>query len=71
MLWQLIHNQRKQLRYLQKADEIGCSPEVTGQLYKILGMLCFDLKNMMMRLLIYVKPKQLSESILKYYKEKR
>lgn len=54
-----------------KADEIGCSPEVTGQLYKILGMLCFDLKNMMMRLLIYVKPKQLSESILKYYKEKR
>lgn len=28
-----------------KADEIGCSPEVTGQLYKILGMLCFDLKK--------------------------
>ena len=28
-----------------KADEMGCSPEVTGQLYKILGMLCFDLKK--------------------------
>ena len=28
-----------------KADEIGCSPEVTGQLYKILGMLCFDMKK--------------------------
>lgn len=26
-----------------KADEIGCSPNVVGQLYKIMGMLCFDL----------------------------
>lgn len=26
-----------------KADEIGCSPETIGQLYKIMGMLCFDL----------------------------
>lgn len=26
-----------------KADEMGCSPDITGQLYKILGMICFDL----------------------------
>lgn len=30
------------LAVFAKADELGCSPEVTGQLYKILGMVCFD-----------------------------
>lgn len=33
------------LATLAKADECGCSPEVAGQLYKILGMLCFDLRK--------------------------
>ncbi len=33
----------KALEMFAKADEIGCSPNVVGQLYKIMGMLCFDL----------------------------
>lgn len=33
----------KALEMFAKADEIGCSPNVIGQLYKIMGMLCFDL----------------------------
>jgi tetratricopeptide (TPR) repeat protein len=28
-----------------KADELDCSPEVIGQLYKIMGMLCFEMKR--------------------------
>ena len=28
-----------------KADEIGTSPEVAGELYKILGMICFDMRR--------------------------
>lgn len=28
-----------------KADEIGTSPEVAGEMYKILGMICFDMRS--------------------------
>ena len=33
------------LAALAKADEIGTSPEVAGELYKILGMICFDMRR--------------------------
>lgn len=32
----------KALEMFAKADEVGCSPNVVGQLYKIMAMLCFD-----------------------------
>lgn len=35
----------KALEMFAKADEVGCSPNVVGQLYKIMGMLCFDLQR--------------------------
>ena len=35
----------KALSMFAKADETGCSPNVTGQLYKIIGMLCFDMQK--------------------------
>ena len=33
----------KALEMFAKADEVGSSPNVVGQLYKIMGMLCFDM----------------------------
>lgn len=33
------------LEMFAKADEIGCSPNVVGQLYKIMAMLCFDMQR--------------------------
>lgn len=33
----------KALEMFAKADEVGCSPNVVGQLYKIMAMLCFDM----------------------------
>lgn len=33
------------LEMFAKADEKGCSPNVVGQLYKIMAMLCFDMQR--------------------------
>lgn len=33
------------LAMFAKADEVGCSPNVVGQLYKIMAMLCFDMRK--------------------------
>lgn len=33
------------LEMFAKADEVGCSPNVVGQLYKIMAMLCFDMQR--------------------------
>lgn len=35
----------KALQMFAKADEVGCSPNVVGQLYKIMGMACFDMQR--------------------------
>lgn len=35
----------KALEMFAKADEVGSSPNVVGQLYKIMGMLCFDMRK--------------------------
>ena len=39
------NQQSDALAMFAKADEIGCSPNVTGQLYKIMAMVCFDMKR--------------------------
>jgi len=31
------------IKNLAKADELGCSPENTVQLYNLLGIICFDI----------------------------
>lgn len=39
------NQQAKALEMFAKADEVGCSPNVVGQLYKIMAMVCFELQR--------------------------
>lgn len=47
------------LAMFAKADEIGCSPNVIGQLYKIMAMLCFDMKNFEDAVLNFIKAEKI------------
>jgi pentatricopeptide repeat protein len=45
----------KALEMFAKADEVGCSPNVVGQLYKIMAMLCFDMHRFNDAILNFIK----------------
>lgn len=47
------------LAMFAKADEKGCSPNVTGQLYKIMAMLCFDMHKYEDAILNFIKAEQI------------
>lgn len=49
----------KALEMFAKADEIGSSPNVVGQLYKIMGMLCFDMQKYDDAVLNFVKSEKI------------
>ena len=42
-----------------KADEVGCSPNVVGQLYKIMAMLCFDMHRFNDAILNFIKSEKI------------
>lgn len=47
------------LAMFAKADETGCSPNVVGQLYKIMGMLCFDMGRYEDAVLNFIKAEKI------------
>ena len=49
----------KALEMFAKADEVGCSPNVTGQLYKIMAMLCFDMHRYNDAILNFIKSEKI------------
>ena len=42
-----------------KADEKGCTPNVTGQLYKIMAMVCYDMHNYKDAILNFIKAEKI------------
>ena len=42
-----------------KADEVGCSPNVVGQLYKIMAMVCFELQRYQDAILNFIKSEKI------------
>ena len=49
----------KALEMFAKADEVGCSPNVVGQLYKIMAMLCFDMHRYNDAVLNFIKSEKI------------
>lgn len=49
----------KALEMFAKADEVGCSPNVAGQLYKIMAMLCFDMHRYNDAILNFIKSEKI------------
>lgn len=49
----------KALEMFAKADEVGCSPNTIGQLYKIMGMLCFDMHRYEDAVLNFIKSEKI------------
>lgn len=49
----------KALEMFAKADEVGCSPNVVGQLYKIMAMLCFDMHRFNDAILNFIKSEKI------------
>ena len=49
----------KALEMFAKADEVGCSPNVVGQLYKIMAMLCFDMRRYNDAVLNFIKSEKI------------
>lgn len=49
----------KALEMFAKADEVGCSPNVVGQLYKIMAMLCFDMHRYNDAILNFIKSEKI------------
>ena len=49
----------KALEMFAKADEVGCSPNVVGQLYKIMAMLCFDMHKYNDAVLNFIKSEKI------------
>lgn len=49
----------KALEMFAKADEVGCSPSVVGQLYKIMAMLCFDMHRYNDAILNFIKSEKI------------
>lgn len=47
------------LEMFAKADEVGCSPAVVGQLYKIMAMLCFDMNRYEDAILNFIKSEKI------------
>lgn len=47
------------LAMFAKADEVGCSPNVIGQLYKIMAMLCFDMQRYNDAILNFIKAEKI------------
>ncbi len=47
------------LEMFAKADEVGCSPNVVGQLYKIMAMLCFDMHRYNDAILNFIKSERI------------
>lgn len=47
------------LAMFAKADEVGCSPNVVGQLYKIVAMLCFDMRKFDDAIINFVKAEKI------------
>ena len=47
------------LAMFAKADEVGCSPNVIGQLYKIMAMLCFDMGKYEDAVLNFIKAEKI------------
>lgn len=50
----------KALEMFAKADEVGCTPPVVGQLYKIMAMLCFDMHRYSDAVLNFVKSEKIT-----------
>lgn len=49
----------KALEMFAKADEVGCDPNVAGQLYKIMAMLCFDMHRYNDAILNFIKAEKI------------
>lgn len=47
------------LEAFAKADEVGCSPNVVGQLYKIMAMVCFDMNRYQDAVINFLKAEQI------------
>lgn len=47
------------LAMFAKADEVGCSPNVVGQLYKIVAMLCFDMRKFDDAIINFIKAEKI------------
>ena len=53
------NQQANALEMFAKADEIGCSPNVVGQLYKIMAMVCFDMQRYEDAVLNFIKAEKI------------
>lgn len=53
------NEQVKALESFAKADEAGCSPNVAGQLYKIMAMVCFELQRYDDAILNFIKAEKI------------
>lgn len=53
------NQQVKALESFAKADEVGCSPNVTGQLYKIMAMVCFELQKYQDAIINFIKAERI------------